>query len=50
MNRYQSITKLRNINPIAGPLGTRYYRNVRYPEVPDNPNDIWVITEWGDIS
>tara|TARA_R110002153_G_scaffold233778_1_gene387201 strand:+ start:1653 stop:1979 length:327 start_codon:yes stop_codon:yes gene_type:complete len=48
MNRYQSITKLRNINPIAGPLGTRYYRNVRYPEVPDNPNDIWVITEWGD--
>ncbi len=48
MNRYQGIRELRNINPIAGPLGTLYYRNVRYPEVPESPNDIWVITEWGD--
>ena len=48
MNRYQGIRELRNINPIAGPLGTLYYKNVRYPEVPESPNDIWVITEWGD--
>ena len=48
MNRYQGIRELRNINPIAGPLGTLYYRDVKYPEVPESPNDIWVITEWGD--
>ena len=48
MNRYQGIRELRNINPIAGPLGTLYYRDVKYPEVPESPNDIWVITECGD--
>ena len=48
MNRYQGIRELRNINPIAGPLGTLYYRDVKYPEVSESPNDIWVITEWGD--
>lgn len=48
MKRYQGIEELRNINPIAGPLRSLYYKNVRYPEVPEDPNDIWVITEWGD--
>ncbi len=48
MNRYQDIKELRNTNPIAGPLRTLYYKNVRYPEIPESPNDVWVITEWGD--
>tara|TARA_R110000772_G_scaffold97270_3_gene196466 strand:+ start:1433 stop:1756 length:324 start_codon:yes stop_codon:yes gene_type:complete len=48
MNRYQGIKELNNINPIAGPLGVLYYRNVRYPEIPESSDDIWVITEWGD--
>jgi|TARA_R110000851_G_scaffold239714_3_gene392404 hypothetical protein len=48
MNRYQGIKELRNTNPIAGPLRARYYRNVRYPEIPESPSDVWVITEWGD--
>lgn len=48
MRRYQGIQELRNENPIAGPLRTPYYSTVRYPEVPEDPNDIWVITEWGD--
>ena len=48
MKRYQGIPKLRNINPIAGPLRVPYYSTVRYPEVSPNPDDIWVITEWGD--
>ena len=27
---------------------TRIYKNTLYPEIPPNPNDIYVITEWGD--
>ena len=48
MKRYQGIPKLRNINPIAGPLRVPYYSTVRYPDIPSDPNDIWVVTEWGD--
>ena len=48
MNRYANIEVLRNENQFVGTLGTEYYKNVTYPEVPANENDIWVETEFGD--
>ena len=44
MRRYGGIREIRNTNENAGPLLTQYYQTVLYPEIPDNPNDIWVIT------
>ena len=48
MNRYLGIKEKLNINPNVGTLGTPYYGTVLYPEIPPNPNDIYVITDWGD--
>ena len=48
MNRYANIEKLRNENEYVGTLGTQYYKDVTYPEVLPNENDIWVETEFGD--
>tara|TARA_B110000977_G_scaffold149415_1_gene189388 strand:+ start:423 stop:743 length:321 start_codon:yes stop_codon:yes gene_type:complete len=48
MNRYSNIEKLRNTNEFVGTLGTLYYDNPTYPEIPTNENDIWVETEFGD--
>lgn len=48
MNRYSNIKELRNTNEFVGTIGTRYYTNNTYPEVPPNENDIWVETEFGD--
>ena len=48
MNRYSNIKKLRNTNEFVGTLGTLYYDNPTYPEIPPNVNDIWVETEFGD--
>ena len=48
MNRYSSIKKLRNTNEFVGTLGTQYYTNPTYPEIPTSESDIWVETEWGD--
>ena len=48
MNRYSNISKLRNTNEFVGTLGTQYYGTVTYPEIPQNENDIWVETEFGD--
>ena len=48
MNRYADIQKLRNKNEFVGTLGTEYYTNVTYPEIPISENDIWVETEFGD--
>ena len=42
MNRYANIEKLRNENEYVGTLGTQYYKDVTYPEVLPNENDIWV--------
>lgn len=42
MNRYRSIPIFKN------PLGRRYYANVKYPEIPYDNNDIYVITQRGD--
>ena len=48
MNRYSSITLLRNENPNVGTLGTQYYKTTFYPEIPLSENDIYVITDFGD--
>ena len=48
MRRYGGIKEIRNTNENAGPLLTQYYQTVLYPEIPDNPDDVWVITNFGD--
>ena len=48
MKRYSKISTLRNTNENVGTLGTSYYRNNTYPEIPESENDIWVITDFGD--
>jgi hypothetical protein len=48
MKRYRGIEKIRNTNINAGPLRAPYYATVFYPEIPDNSEDIWVITNFGD--
>jgi hypothetical protein len=47
MNRYQDIQILRNIEETET-LGPRYRKGTKYPEVPFNENDIYVITTQGD--
>lgn len=46
MSRYSEILKLKNINTKKGEVN--FYRNVLYPEIPLNVEDIYVITEFGD--
>tara|TARA_R110002020_G_scaffold359715_1_gene572443 strand:+ start:93 stop:404 length:312 start_codon:yes stop_codon:yes gene_type:complete len=45
MNRYKKIQILKNkeVND-----GSRYYRGVKYPEIPLSSNDVYVITTDGD--
>lgn len=42
MNRYQSITQL------STEEGKKYYRNVKYPEIPLDFSDIYVYSTIGD--
>lgn len=48
MNRYSEIKTLRNENEFVGTIGTQYYGDVIYPEIPILETDIWVETEFGD--
>ena len=48
MNRYSNVKEIRNTNEFVSTIGTRYYTNNTYPEVPPNENYIWVETEFGD--
>ena len=48
MKRYATIKTLRNTNENVGTLGTVYYRNAKYPEIPLSENDIYVLTDFGD--
>jgi hypothetical protein len=48
MKRYATIQTLRNTNENVGTLGTVYYRNTKYPEIPLSENDIYVLTDFGD--
>ena len=47
MNRYQNIQILREQNDNQT-LGLRYKKGNKYPEIPFNQNDIYVITTQGD--
>lgn len=42
MNRYQ------NINVSSTDKGKKYYRNIKYPEIPLDINDIYVYSTVGD--
>lgn len=42
MNRYQDIPITKNDD------GVRYYKSVRYPQIPKSENDIYVFTTSGD--
>lgn len=42
MNRYQGITVL------TSSMGLRYYKDVKYPDIPLSDNDIYVITDFTD--
>jgi hypothetical protein len=48
MKRYSAIQTLKNINENVGILGSIYYRNTKYPEIPLSESDIYVITDFGD--
>ena len=48
MKRYATIQTLKNTNENVGTLGTVYYRNAKYPEIPLSENDIYVLTDFGD--
>jgi hypothetical protein len=47
MNRYQNIDILREQKDNQT-LGPRYRKGTKYPEIPFNQNDIYVITTQGD--
>ncbi len=48
MSRYSRISKSTNSNPNLRTLGVRFYQTVSYPLASRNPNDIFIITEFGD--
>ena len=48
MKRYSTIKTLKNSNENVGTLGTSYYLNAQYPEIPLSESDIYVITDFGD--
>lgn len=47
MNRYRDIKILREEKDNKT-LGARYYKGNKYPEIPLNESDIYVITTYGD--
>lgn len=49
MRRYSNIEKLKNINENVGNLGSSYYKTTFYPEIPLSEDDIYIITDFGDI-
>ena len=48
MNRYKDIKKIYNENSNVANLGVEYYKPVYYPEIEVTPQDIYIITEFGD--
>ncbi len=48
MKRYNTIKTSKNTNENVGTLGTSYYLNTQYPEIPLSESDIYVITDFGD--
>ena len=41
MNRYK-------FSKVKDSLGTKYFQNVVYPQIPETLNDIYIETEYGD--
>ena len=48
MKRYATIKTSRNTNENVGTLGTVYYLDTKYPEIPLSESDIYVLTDFGD--
>ncbi len=48
MKRYQTIEKTKNLNRNVGNVGSPYYITNRYPVIPLDVSDIYVITDIGD--
>ena len=48
MNRYASIKSLQTLNNNLRNKGTVYKNTAKYPIVPQQENDIYAITEFGD--
>jgi hypothetical protein len=41
-------SRYRKISELVDTTGVRYYPNVRYPEIPETDEDLYVITTVGD--
>ena len=48
MNRYAEIKTFKTLNNNLRNKGTSYKNAAKYPIVPQQENDIYAITEWGD--
>lgn len=48
MNRYAEIKTFKTLNNNLRNKGTSYRNAAKYPIVPQQENDIYAITEWGD--
>ena len=48
MNRYADIKLFRTFNSNLRSKGLTYGNSAKYPTVPQQENDIYAITEWGD--
>jgi hypothetical protein len=48
MNRYSSIKTSKTTNNNIRSKGIVYYNTNKYPEIPLSPNDMYVITDFGD--
>ncbi len=48
MNRYADIKVLQTLNNDLRTRGIKYKETAQYPIIPQQENDIYAITEWGD--
>ena len=48
MNRYADVKLFRTLNSNLRNKGLTYGNSARYPIAPQQENDIYAITEWGD--
>jgi hypothetical protein len=48
MNRYADVKLFRTLNNNLRNKGLTYGNSAKYPIVPQQENDIYAITEWGD--
>ena len=48
MSRYTRINQSQNQNQNAANVGVKFYITNFYPQIPLDPNDIYVITDFGD--